>query len=575
MAILAFLQFAQGRIRRMSVFGCLLGLTMGTALSQAEGADGDPNAPRKPDAKPDDHAMVAMTDGARLSTDLYFPKGEGPWPVILQRTPYQRVSGRVPADLGYASVVQSTRGRFDSEGVSGSFADDGWAGPRDGYDTVEWIVAQPWCDGKVGTLGGSALGITQNMLAPTHPKGLLCQMIGKASCCSYLDASYNGGVFHQALAAGWLTGNHFPPEVLQRLLDHPYYDEVHKSVDCSTQFANVAVPTFQVAGWYDVFIDGNIRSFSGLQYQGGEGARGKQKIVIGPWIHPGDVKGAYPANSTPTAARVSERQMQWFAHYLKGEANGVEKWPAVTYYLMGAMGEEGAPGNEWRTSDVWPIPNEPTSLYLGADKALVRAAPAGEEQRLEYQYDPRHPVPTKGGTNLNIDKGPFDQREVENRPDVLLFTTEPLKEPVQIAGAVKALLWVATSAKDTDFTAKLADVYPDGRSMLVCDGVRRLSLRDGFTTPEFPEAGKAYEVEVQMQHTAIAFAPGHRIRLAISSSNSPRFEPNGNNGQPHLDQAEPVVAHNAVFLGTQKPSRLVLPVLKESGDKKEVAQARG
>jgi len=560
---MSILESAGGKWGRIRMIGWAAALGLGFFFTEEGTAAPAEISPRKPDATPDKHEMAPMSDGVRLSTDLYFPPGEGPWPAILMRTPYQRVSGQAAARQGCVGVVQSTRGRFDSEGVAGSFADDGWVEHRDGYDAIRWIVAQPWCNGKVGTSGGSALGVTQNMLASTAPEGLVCQEISKAACNLYLDANYGGGVFRQALVTGWLRSNAFPPEVLQRIIDHPYYDEVQAGVDCSARFALVRVPTFQVAGWYDVFLDGNIRAFEGLQYRGGSGARGRQKILIGPWTH-GKTAGEldYPENASPQGAQLEPRRAQWFAHYLKGVDNGVEEWPAVTYYLMGACGEPGAPGNEWLTSDVWPIPHEPKALYLGGGGKLSGAAPAGAEQRLSYRYDPSNPVPTLGGTNLNLDKGPYDQRKVEDRPDALVFTSDPLDKAVEIAGALKARLWASTSAQDTDFTAKLTDVYPDGRSMLVCDGIRRLSLRNGFSRPEFAAPGEVCELEVEMQHTAMAFAPGHRIRLAISSSNAPRFEPNGNHGKPHLGDAEPVVAENTVYVGPDRPSQLILPILK-------------
>jgi len=233
----------------------------------------------------------------------------------------------------------------------------------------------------------------------------------------------------------------------------------------------------------------------------------------------------------------------------------------VHYYVMGDPEDKNAPGNFWRSADTWPPPAAVTPFYLHADHTLRRAKPGGAEQ-LAYRYDPEHPVPTLGGQNLQLSKGPMDQRPVESRPDVLLFTTEPLSEPVEVTGRITARLSVSSDCPDTDFTVKLSDVYPDGRSMLVTDGIRRASLRRSYEKREPLKAGRVYELDVDLWSTSLVFNRGHRIRVAVSSSNAPRFEPNPNTGVPHFTPGRGRVATNTLHLSSRSPSRLLLPLCR-------------
>jgi putative CocE/NonD family hydrolase len=226
---------------------------------------------------------------------------------------------------------------------------------------------------------------------------------------------------------------------------------------------------------------------------------------------------------------------------------------------MGDVVDEKAPGNYWRSADTWPPQAKATPYYLQANKGLTTSKPEGDDQQT-YKYDPHDPVPSRGGQNLLIDKGPMDQRPVESRPDVLLFTTEPLAEPVEVTGRITAKLYVSSDCPDTDFTVKLCDVYPDGRSLLVTDGIRRASLRNGYEKHEALVAGEVYELEVDLWSTSLVLNKGHRIRVAVSSSNSPRFEPNPNTGDPHPVSGKSRVATNTLHLSAQKASHIVLPI---------------
>jgi len=509
-----------------------------------------------------------MRDGVKLATDVFLPDGEGPWPVVLSRTPYGRptAQGRGGNDSrgwnseGYARVVQDTRGRFGSEGTATVFMTDGWGELQDGYDTIQWIAAQPWCNGSTGMVGGSALGITQYLAAGAAPPGLKCCWVHVACSSLYHFAAYPGGAFRKAMIEMWMRGNGFPQEAFDMVAAHPAYDALWATADLEAQAELVTVPMVHAGGWYDCFAQGTLNAYDVLQHRGGEGARGKQVLVFGPWVH-----GLSPAGEIefPPQARenpLARYQKQWFAHYLKGEQNDVAELPRVRYYVMGDCDDPAAPGNEWRTAEDWPVPATPVPYYLQRDGKLLTDKPTLREASLSYDFDPANPVPTVGGANLVLTKGPMDQRKVEARPDVLLFETPPIEEPVEVTGHVTARLWVSSSARDTDFTAKLTDVYPDGRSMLLCDGILRARYRNSFSEPELIEPGKVYEVPVDLWSTSIVVNKGHKLRLAVSSSNYPRFEVNPNTGAPGIKPDNPQVAHNTVYLDAERPSHVLLPM---------------
>src|SRR4051794_1040293 len=509
--------------------------------------------------------MVAMSDGVRLATDVYLPeKGNPPHPTILIRTPYGKGVGKALAGnlgpRGYAVVVQDMRGRFGSEGHHAIiFGNDGLGGRhRDGHDTIRWITVQPWSDGKVATWGGSALGIVQNMTAPDAPGALKGQVVIMAFSDYYHQAAYQGGVWRKEMLEGWLKGTKMDDVNLATFLEHPTYDDFWKGLSAEAHAGRVDAPGVFIGGWYDIFLQGTINSFVTIQERGGPGARGKCFLVIGPQGHGNfDQKVDYP-----DAARAPINgfaPMNLLAYWLKGEPDGVGKLKAVHYYVMGDTEDEDAPGNHWRSADAWPPPAAITPYYFRADHALGEAKPSGEGQ-LTYRYDPQDPVPTLGGQNLLIPKGPMDQRPVESRPDVLLFTTEPLARPVEVSGRVTAKLFISSDCPDTDFTVKLCDVYPDGRSMLVTDGIRRASVRSSYEVREPLEPGAVYEVEVDLWSTSLIFNRGHRIRVAVSSSNAPRSDPNPNTGEPHPSPGNVRTATNTLHVSAEHPSRILLPL---------------
>jgi len=512
--------------------------------------------------------MVSMRDGTQLATDVYVPAGDGAYPVIFARGPYGRSGpGRAMASLacgrGYAFVSQDMRGRFDSQGSDAVvFHNDGWSKRRDGHDSLAWIAAQHWCNGKIATYGGSALGITQTMMAPDAPETLKAQFVLVAASSLYHQVAYQGGAWRKALIETWLKSNAFDPATLESYLAHPIYDEFWQRVDAAAQAERVNAPGIYWGGWYDIFLQGTLDSFTSIHNNGGPAARGRCGLIIGPYAHGGFSELVYPANSRESLP--AGKALRFFDHVLKGEQNGIASEPAVHYYVMGDPTDPDAPGNYWRAADNWPPPSRSTSYYLHADGNLVpQTAPQGVEQ-LTYKYDPSHPVLTVGGQNLVLPKGPADQRKVESRPDVLVFSSEELEEPIEVTGRISAKLYVSSNCPDTDFTVKLSDVYPDGRSMLVTDGILRARFRESFRTEQFMEPGKVYELNVDLWSTSLVFNKGHRIRVAVSSSNSPRFEPNPNTGRPFRADKQTRIATNTIHVSSEHPSHIRLPIYVEA-----------
>lgn len=510
--------------------------------------------------------MLAMADGVKLATEVWRPAAPGGFPVILQRTPYGRAPNDEPpgqVQQGYAVVSQDMRGRPDSEGENLPFIGCGWHGHQDGVETVRWLRQQPWCNGRIGTQGGSACGITQNLLAGAGGDGLTCQHITVAAASLYQHAAYVGGALRQCQIEGWLTGNHFDVEALRLYRAHPVYDEFWQAFDSTRRHADMTAPALHVGGWFDTFSLGTVTSFAGRQNGGGQGARGTQKLVMGPWAHGGFRDGGKVGEMTFPNARAPAAYSagRWFEHYLKGVDNGVDRLQAVAYYVMGDVDTPGAPGNTWRYADSWPPAHTEVKRHLGAEQRLSETPPAaGSEAVLRYTFDPASPCPTRGGGNLNIAAGPMDQRPVEGRTDVLCFATEPLAVPLEITGQARAVLFVSSDAPDTDLSLRLSDVYPDGRSFLMAEGMLRLRFREGLTKEVLMTPETVYPVTLELWPTSVAINAGHRIRLAVTSSNHPRFDVNPGTGKPRADGEPMRVQHNAIHCSAEYPSHLVLPV---------------
>jgi uncharacterized protein len=515
-------------------------------------------------AGPDTH-MVAMRDGTRLATNVYLPHSQGPWPVVLMRSPYGRTGlhfnslGDQANRQGYVLAIQDVRGKGDSEGHPWIvFRNGGWGKRQDGYDTLEWIAEQAWCNGRVGTWGGSALGVTQAMLTPSQPPHLVCQHIAFAFSNMYSHCAYQGGAWRTELIEAWLKSNHLVEKNLDAFVEHSTYDRFWMDLDAASQAAKVNVPVMFIGGWYDCFSQGTIDGFVAIQNHGIGTARDQCRLVMGPWAHGQIEELKYPSNS-----RFPQQfdAWKWFDHHLQGKENELADGAPVTYYVMGDPEDEDAPGNAWRRAETWPPPSAATRFYLRSGGRLDRHPPDPGTAAQSYTYDPKDPVPTIGGANLTIPVGPRDQRKAEGRQDVLVFTTSELTTPLEITGPISVKLWISSSARDTDFTAKLCDVYPDGRSMLVTDGILRTRFRESFRTEKMLEPNQVCPIEIDLWSTSLVFNQGHCIRVSISSSNHPRFEPNPNTGTPFRADRETVLATNTVYMNESQPSHIVLPVV--------------
>ncbi len=507
--------------------------------------------------------MVAMEDGTRLATDIYLPEGgEPPYPSIYVSTTYGRSGIKGPAQRfcrrGYAVVAQDIRGMGKSEGDDAIiFHHHGWAKNHDGHDTISWIANQTWSDGNVGTYGGSALGITQNMLAPGAPENLKAQHVLVAFSDMYDQCTFQGGALRKQMMEGWLAANRIVEGNLDTFLAHPARDAFWDEVSPESHAERVNAPGMFVGGWYDIFLQGSINSFTSIHNHGGPGARGKCRLVVGPWAHGTFNELKYPKDSNLGGLEAAD-DLRFFDALLKGEDTGTADDAAVVYYVMGDPTDPTAPGNHWRKADNWPPQAQDVPYYFHADSTLSVDKPESRDS-LSYQFEPSDPVPTVGGQNLILPKGPMDQRKIEERDDVLLFTSDVLAEPLEVTGRITGVLYVSSDCPDTDFTVKLTDVYPDGRSMLVTDGILRARYHKSFEEPSFLEAGQVYELHVDLWSTSLVINQGHRIRVAVSSSNFPRFDANPNTGKP-AGEAEPRVANNKVYVSAEYPSHISLPI---------------
>jgi uncharacterized protein len=501
--------------------------------------------------------MVAMRDGVRLSTNVYLPEGKGPFPVVLIRTPYGKLTQAIGfaawTARGFALVAQDVRGKGASEGPYRPFADD----PADGFDTVEWVAKQPWSNGKVGMYGVSAMGITANLAAMMNPPHLVATFVMLARSSIFTQSAFMGGVFRKELNEIWLK-RQGALDVLNETFRHNVYDHFYDIAEMPLYWDKIKVPVYNWGGWYDIFAQGNIDNFVGQQAQGGGRAAGNQKLTMGPWGHGQIEEVKYPANSV---MNYTEEAMRWFDYWLQGKDNGILDEPPVKYYVMGDVADPKAPGNEWRTAIAWPVPAKTTAYFLTAGNGLSDRLPAEAESADSYKYDPKNPVPTVGGANLNIKKGPMDQRAAGNRADVLKFMTPALDAPVEVTGRVKVELWAESDAPDTDFMAKLVDVYPDGTERLVLDSAVRARFREGLDREVFMKKGEVYRMTLDLWSTSIVFNKGHRIAIHITSSNDPRYDPNPNTGKPLRADDETRVATNTIHHDRAHPSRALLPVV--------------
>jgi len=511
--------------------------------------------------------LVQMRDGTALATDVYLPIiRQKPHGTIYLQTPYGKDDlfqlGVILALMGWPAVIQDIRGTHDSGGTFQGYRES----QNDGPDTLSWIASHDWSNGKVASIGPSALGITQYFMAGANPPELACQGVMVATPDIHKYAAYQGGEFRKNLVEEWLEGINCS-YLLQEIKDHENYtDETWINVTLDDNWQDVNVPAIHMGGWYDIFLQGTIDAYYGYQHLGGPGAKGKSKLIIGPWWHGGAISYkqgelTYPENSR----RIIDLLLLFLEmanKYTMNKNTSFDKRPSVWYYTMGDVDVIDAPGNEWHYADDWPVPANNISWYFNNNGILSKNLPKANAP-LTYVYDPTNPVPTIGGQNLDLPGGPFDQTSIEGRSDVLLFTSDILIEPYEATGPIKARLFVSSNCIDTDFTVKLSDVYPDGKSMLITDGILRMRNRNGTDHWEFMQPGAVYEVEVDMWSTSYIWNTGHRIRVVVSSSNYPRFLANPNTQDPIDKNTTYNLATNTLFIDSNHPSCIIFPEIEK------------
>jgi putative CocE/NonD family hydrolase len=590
-------------IRACLVAAPILAAALIATLPAARNAAGDENYA----VTINRNIAMKTRDGVTLYADVYRPKAESKFPVLLTRTPYDKsqpfnsyVCTRA-AEAGYACVVQDVRGRFLSGGEWYPFKHES----LDGYDTVEWLAHQPWSTGMIGMWGGSYVGATQLLAALAKPPHLAGIFPTITASDYHENWTYQGGAFEQWFNESWTSGlaedtqrrytagekkvldwvNTLPlgdypilkaadtktvATYFQDWLAHPNYDDYWKQWSIEADYSRVQVPAFHVGGWYDIFLGGTLRNYQGLKAGAGMVyARNNQRLVIEIGGHAGggekigDVTFGKQATWDQAGA-----MLRWYDYIIKSAPNGMDQEKPVRLFTMGR--------NEWRDFDDWPPPGaQPQRMYLhssgsanGSDGAgsLSFTAPTGEESSDHYVYDPANPVQTRGGPlcceNNLLTAGPKEQRDIETRKDILIYSTEALSQEIDVTGPVTVELYVKSSAVDTDFTAKLVDVWPNGFVQNITEGILRMRYRNSREKLELMKPGDVYKITVDLWATSNVFQAGHKLRIEISSSNYPRFDRNLNTGDPDVAHAtKKIVATNTILHDKDHPSAIVLSVL--------------
>jgi putative CocE/NonD family hydrolase len=534
---------------------------------------------------------VPMRDGVRLSTNIYRPDVSGQFPVLLMRTPYGNGGkgngdGHFFAQRGYVVVVQDTRGRYESEGIFDAFQSEG----LDGYDMQQWIGVQPWCNGKIGTFGGSYVGFTQWISAPFQSPYLVT-MFPTVTFTDLHDVVYQDGAFRLELFNLWsfeMTHpylfdmdwvNNRADSVIKEIplidqdqmmgwrisflrdwLLHPEHDRYWEKTGIGENgYAKIKTSVFNVGGWFDILLGPTLKNFINMTDSSIDRAiKTKQKLLIGPWIHNWG-KRKVGEMDFGEAAAVSERDLQlpWFDSQLKGKITGIMEEPPVKIFVMGT--------NVWRYENEWPLARTQYQKYYLNSKGRANTLSGNGIINLKlpekgstdiFVYDPMNPVPTIGSM------GPYDQTDLEKREDVLVYSTKVLKRDIEVTGPVKMILYASSSAVNTDFTAKLVDVYPDGRAIRLCEGIIRVSYRNHDAPPSNIQPGKVYQYNIDLWATSNVFREGHQIRVEISGSSFPRFGRNLNTGNFFATDTSMVKARQTIYHSKEYPSCIVLPVIE-------------
>ncbi len=540
---------------------------------------------------------VPMRDGATLATDVYLPDAEGSFPVVLQRTAYYKTHYYAGfPEHGMALVVQDCRGRYDSDGEHRPFIDEA----NDGADTLDWLAKQPWCNGRVGMFGDSYLAAVQLALAPSgNPMLVALNPRFMAGDC-WKHAYYIDGVFSLALTWSWLAfecasrvsqaalmprfdvpallrhlplltmdeaSGHAPVAAYRDAVQHDRYDAYWERVNFRKDMSGYRAPALITGGWYDNYAAETFAMFNTLREQAPTlDLRDSHRLLIGPWTHGmNGVTTLGELDFGEDALRENDHTFQWLNALLKG-GTPADVLPApIRLFVMGL--------NQWRDEQEWPLARTRyTDFYLRAGGGLSTDTPAAGATPDGYTYDPADPVPTYGGNHSvgpynpglyeHALPGPYDQRRTEVRPDVLTYTSEILAEDTEVTGPVVVKLYASSSARDTDFVARLTDVYPDGRSINITEGAIRARFRDDiWGEPKLMQPGEIYAFTIDLQATSNVFKAGHRIRVDVTSSNFPLLNRNLNTGNDPATDTEMQVAEQTIYCDADHPSHVVLPII--------------
>ena len=560
---------------------------------------------------------ATMRDGTILRANIFRPRGDGPYPVALSRTPYGKDFASVHpfgdavrlARAGYIVVLQDVRGRFRSEGQWKPFHHE----DDDGYDTVEWAAWLPRANGKVGMFGPSYLGFTQWMAAKAAPPALKAIVPALTWADMRDGVAWRGGAWELGTQASWyLTASAFdvllkrlraaPPEQqarelgllvheIDRLRTEGYFslplkefeplkrlgltDDLEELIEnaenpdhyapfsIAKAYNRVQVPSLNVGGWYDIFTGGTLRNFSAMRAAGATPAARQSKLLIGPWSHVnygqvvGDVDFGFTAQLALMNLQTDMTGLTqcWFDNWLKGIDNGVTGEPPIKLFVLGE--------NVWRDEHEWPLARAQNTPFYLRGGGNLSTEPTVDEPPDQYTYDPADPTPTFGGSLLMhplYGPGAKDQRPIEARADVLSYTTTPLAHDTEVTGPIAVTLWAASDAPDTDFVARLVDMHPDGFAQPLADGIIRARYRNG-SAPELLEPGRPYEFTIDLWATANVFRAGHRIRVDIASASFPRWNRNPNTGAPFAVDADMRPARQTILHDAAHPSRIVLPIV--------------
>jgi len=559
---------------------------------------------------------LKLRDGLTTRADIYRPKKSGKFPVLLCRTPYDKSNTAAYLGLrplravsrGYAVVIQDVRGRYASEGDFDPLRNE----MKDGYDTVEWCAAQPWSDGKVGMFGASYVGATQWLAASSVPPHLKCIVPYITASNYYEEWFYRGGALQLSFAEAWCFDQfaatklirdgkpkdaervlnvrdemeeafkYFPikdfpyfrgnAEFFYDWVSHPEQDAYWDKVNIGNYHSKIKVPAFNIGGWYDIFLQGTLNNFKKMRKIGKTAASRQQKLLVGPWMHwgraawfdslVGDMDFGHMASNF--TIDMEGMILDWYDRWMKeGKKHG---GAPIRMFVMGE--------NAWRDEKEWPLARTRYTKYflhsdgsantLDGDGALNEESPR-EERPDRFVYDPLDPAPTIGGALCcnpsHAPAGPYDQTPIERRKDVLVYSTPVLKKEVEVTGPIILNLYASTSAEDTDFTAKLVDLWPCGYAQPLTQGIIRARFRESTRKGKLVEPGKVYAYAVDVWSTSNLFQKDHRIRVEVSSSNFPHFDRNMNTARPVAAESKPVIAVQHVFHDKTRPSHIVLPVI--------------